>query len=147
MAQIPKLKSERRTGNQALMDLFLTLDPPSFETTAKRLSHLFDADKKGFNLLLEKFDGLKETRMKGSIDELRKKKFISNTTVNDLLTDMLWHYWNGQQHYAGGYLKRMLPKQKENEPALAFSQRMSEMEDVFGILFVHVLRECEYFKR
>ena len=85
--------------------------------------------------------------MEGSVDEHRTKKFISKTTVNDLLIDMLWHYWNGQQQNAGGYLKRMLPKQKENEPALAFRQRMHEMNDVLGILFVHVLRECDYFKR
>ena len=147
MAQKQKLKSERSSGNEALMDLFLTLDPQSFASVAKRLSNLFDADKKSFNLLLDKFDGLKGVPMEGSVDEHRTKKFISKTTVNDLLIDMLWHYWNGQQQYAGGYLKRMLPKQKENEPALAFRQRMHEMNDVLGILFVHVLRECDYFKR
>jgi hypothetical protein len=114
---------------------------------AKRLSLLFDADKKSFNLLLNKFDELRGSPMEGSVDDHRTKKFISKTTVNDLLIDMLWHYWNGQQQYAGGYLKRMLPKQKENEPALAFRQRMHEMNDVLGILFVHVLRECDYFKR
>ena len=30
MAQKQKLKSERSSGNEALMDLFLTLDPQSF---------------------------------------------------------------------------------------------------------------------
>ena len=147
MAQKQKLKSERSSGNEALMDLFLTLDPQSFASVAKRLSNLFDADKKSFNLLLDKFDELKGSPMEGSVDEHRTKKFISKTTVNDLLIDMLWHYWNGQQQYAGGYLKRMLPKQKESEPSVAFRQRMHEMNDVLGILFVHVLRECDYFKR
>ena len=147
MAQKQKLKSERGSGNEVFMDLFLTLDPQAFASVAKRLSLLFDADKKSFNLLLDKFDELKGSPMEGSVDEHRTKKFISKTTVNDLLIDMLWHYWNGQQQYAGGYLKRMLPKQKESEPSVAFRQRMHEMNDVLGILFVHVLRECDYFKR
>ena len=171
MAQKQKLKSERGSGNEVFMDLFLTLDPQAFASVAKRLSLLFDADKKSFNLLLDKFDELKGSPMEGSVDEHRTKKFISKTTVNDLLPmegsvdehrtkkfiskttvndlliDMLWHYWNGQQQYAGGYLKRMLPKQKESEPSVAFRQRMHEMNDVLGILFVHVLRECDYFKR
>ena len=59
MVQKQKLKSERSSGNEALMDLFLSLDPQSFASVAKRLSNLFDADKKSFNLLLDIFDGLK----------------------------------------------------------------------------------------
>ena len=147
MALKQKLKSESSSGNGVLLDLFLTLDPPSFASVAKRLSNLFDSDKKSFNLLLNKFDGLKGSPMEGSVDEHRTKKFISKTTVNDLLIDMLWHYWNGQQQSDGGYLKRMLPKQKEDEPSLAFRQRMHEIIDVLGILFVHMLNECDYFKR
>ena len=81
MAQKQKLKSERSSGNEALMDLFLTLDPQSFASVAKRLSNLFDADKKSFNLLLDKFDGLKGSPMEGSVDEHRTKKFISKPTV------------------------------------------------------------------
>ena len=147
MAQKQKLKSERSSGNEVFMDLVITLDPQSFASVARRLSLLFDADKKSFNLLLNKFDGLKGSPMEGGVDEHRTKKFISKTTVNDLLIDMLWYYWNGQQQYAGGYLKRLLPKQKESEPSVDFKQRMHEMNDVLGILFVHVLRECDYFKR
>ena len=145
MAQKQKLKSERRSGNTAMMDLFLTLEPQSFKEKVQELSHLFDTDKKSFNLLLEKFDALKGSPIDNFL--LNRKKFIDKEDINAMLQDLLSMYWYSQEDYAGGYLKCMLPKQKEYESDNDFKLRLHEMEDILSALFVSMLREYDYFKR
>ena len=143
MAQ--KQKSERRSGNTAMMDLFLTLEPQLFKEKVQELSHLFDTDKKSFNLLLEKFEALKGSPINPFL--LNRKKFIDKEDINAMLQDLLSMYWYSQEDYAGGYLKCMLPKQKEYESDNDFKLRLHEMEDILSALFVSVLREYDYFKR
>ena len=143
MAQ--KQKSERRSGNTAMMDLFLTLEPQSFKEKVQELSHLFDTDKKSFNLLLEKFEALKGSPINPFL--LNRKKFIDKEDINAMLQDLLSMYWYSQEDYAGGYLKCMLPKQKEYESDNDFKLRLHEMEDILSALFVSMLREYDYFKR
>ena len=147
MAQKQKLKSERGRLNEGLKDMFMTMDPKAFREAMKQLADLRESNKEDFNQLLEKFEDLKTDKPEESgVKDVIKKRFIrGNDELNNLLSFLLSTYWTCQDKYDGGYLWRMMPKEKENENEAQFKIRRELMEDNLMQVMLDVLDDCDYY--
>ena len=129
-----------------LMDLFLTLDPPTFRQVAQGLSRLSSSDKKGFNLLLEEFERHKGQKPEQyAVETIRRTRYVHDSKVNDQLSQLLCLFWDGQTKFHGGYLKCMLPVRKDDEPTEVYARRYRELFDQMTSLYAPVLDDCDYF--
>ena len=147
MAQKQKLKSERGRLNEGIKDMFMTMDPKAFREAMKQLADLRESNKEDFNQLLEKFEDLKTDKPEESgVKDVIKKRFIrGNDELNNLLSFLLSTYWTCQDKYDGGYLWRMMPKEKENENEAQFKIRRELMEDNLMQVMLDVLDDCDYY--
>ena len=133
-------KTALEERNKAVTDLFLTLDPETFEEIIDRLIRLRRHDKDEFSFLLGKFDELKVVvPPRNKVADIFEKNLVRNHRLNRLLCIMLFRYWDQQDLYQGGFLKCTLPVQDVDEPDDEFLQRynvkynelMSAMLDKF----------------
>ena len=120
-------KSALEERNSAVTDLFLTLDPETFEEIIDHLIRLRRQDKDEFSYLLGKFDELKVmVPPRNKVADVFEKKLVRNRRLNRLLCIMLFRYWDQQDLYQGGFLKRSLPLQDVDEPDDEFMQRYNK---------------------
>ena len=142
-----KLKSERGSLNVGIKDIFMTLTPDLFRCAVKTLAKLRDTNKPGFNLVLEKFEKLKNDELrKHHFDSISNKRFIRHDPkLNEILNILLSSYWYCQNYYEGGYFWCMMPTKKENESDNAFRQRLHRMEDLLMDVMLEVLDDCDYY--
>ena len=125
--------------NKAIADLYLTLKPKTFEATVQALIKLRDADKEGFDRVLELFDENKRwVPPRHTLIDIYRKRYIDKDALNNLLSFMLVQYWDDQDFYQGGYHKHRLPVQSLDERDdnfllrynFAYGQMMTDMQDV-----------------
>ncbi|MBR5068045.1 MAG: hypothetical protein IKX25_01450 [Bacteroidales bacterium] len=142
-----KLKSERGSLNVGIKDIFMTLTPDLFRCAVKTLAKLRDTNKPGFNLVLEKFEKLKNDELrKHHFDSISNKRFIRHDPkLNEILNILLSSYWYCQNYYEGGYFWRMMPTKKENENKVQFDIRRKSMEDNLMQVMLDVLDDCDYY--
>ena len=147
MAQKQKLKSERGNLNEGLKDIFLTMDHCSFSEVLERLVELRDKDKKGFDLVLEKFEKLKKDKLNETcVGDVIKKRFIRrNKELNEVLGTLLSYYWTCQVIYDGGYLWCLMPTKKAKESEEQFKIRRERMEDNLMQVMLGVLDDCDFY--
>ena len=148
MAQKQKLKSERGRLNEGIKDMFMTMDPKAFREAMKQLADLRESNKEDFNQLLEKFEDLKTDKPEESgVKDVIKKRFIrGNDELNNLLSFLLSTYWTCQDKYDGGYLWRMMPKEKKvNENNDDYLNRFNLMGDNLMQVMLGVLDDCDYY--
>ena len=144
MAQKQKLKSERGNLNVGIKDMFMTMDPEAFRIALELLSTLRDSDKNGFNLVLEKFQVLKNSKEQNQENILTKMKF-RNKVLNLVVDKLLIMYWLCKIRYDGGYFWRMMPTKKANENEAQFKIRRELMEDNLMQVMLDVLDDCDYY--
>ena len=144
MAQKQKLKSERGNLNVGIKDMFMTMDPEAFRIALEMLATLRDSDKDGFNLVLEKFQVLKNSKEQNQENILTKMKF-RNKVLNLVVDKLLIMYWLCKIRYDGGYFWRMMPKKKANESEAQFDIRRKRMEDNLMQVMLDVLDDCDYY--
>ncbi len=138
-------KSELEERYKAVTDLFLTLDPETFEEISNHLIKLRNHDKDEFGYLLKKFDELKQAvPPRNKVADILERKIISNRRLNRLLCIMLFHYWDQQDLYQGGFLKRSLPVQDVDEPDDEFLQRYNVEYNETMIVMLDKFREVGY---
>ena len=132
-------KSTLEEKNKAIADLYLTLKPKTFEATVQTLIKLRDADKEGFDLVLELFDENKRwVPPRHTLIDIYRKRYIDKDALNNLLSFMLVQYWDDQDFYQGGYHKHRLPVQSLDERDdnfllrynFAYGQMTTDMQDV-----------------
>ena len=132
-------KSTLEEKNMAIADLYLTLKPKTFEATVQALIKLRDADKEGFDLVLELFDENKRwVPPRHTLIDIYRKRYIDKDSLNNLLSFMLVQYWDDQDFYQGGYHKHRLPVQSLDECDddfllrynFVYGQMMTDMQDV-----------------
>ena len=132
-------KSTLEEKNKAIADLYLTLKPKTFEATVQALIKLRDADKEGFDRVLELFDENKRwVPPRHTLIDIYRKRYIDKDALNNLLSFMLVQYWDDQDFYQGGYHKHRLPVQSLDERDdnfllrynFAYGQMMTDMQDV-----------------
>ena len=147
MAQKQKLKSERGRLNEGLKDMFMTMDPETFRIAAEELAKLRDSDKKGFNLVLEEFEALKNDKTKDHyyMNILNQKIIPGNEKRNLILTELLAMHWSDKDRFDGGYFWRMMPTKKANESDEQFDTRRKRMEDNLMQVMLDVLDDCNYY--
>ena len=102
-----------RQGFTALEEIVLTVDPMFIGFIVTKLSLMYDTDKQGFNLVLEKFQENKDKPMdKLTISAIFKKKIIRDKKVNKVLTTILLLYWRNLRHN-GGHMMQFVPTTKK----------------------------------
>ena len=70
-----------------MADLYLTLKPKTFEAIVQALIKLRDADKEGFDRVLEQFDEQKQrVPPRKSMIDVYRKKYIDKDALNNLLS-------------------------------------------------------------
>ena len=147
MVQKQKLKSERGNLNVGIKDMFMTMEPALFRSTAKSLAALRDTDKPGFDKLLEKFEERKGQKQGiVFVGDIVKKHYLRDKKLNRTLSEMLFRYWESQDCHDGGYFWCMIPKEKlEDESEEVFMARKQEMEDLLMQVELLVLQDCGYY--
>ena len=133
--------------NRAVTDLFLTLDPETFEEVIDHLIRLRRQDKDEFSYLLGKFDELKVmVPPRNKVADVFEKNLVRNRRLNRLLCIMLFRYWDQQDLYQGGFLKRSLPLQDVDEPDDEFMQRYIKEYNVMMCVMLDKYKEYGYIE-
>ena len=140
-------KSALEERNSAVTDLFLTLDPETFEEIIDHLIRLRRQDKDEFSYLLGKFDELKVmVPPRNKVADIFEKNLIRNSRLNRLLCIMLFRYWDQQDLYQGGFLKRSLPVQDVDEPDDEFMQRYNKDYNEMMCVMLDKYKEYGYIE-
>ena len=140
-------KSALEERNRAVTDLFLTLDPETFEEIIDHLIRLRRQDKDEFSYLLGKFDELKVmVPPRNKVADVFEKKLVRNRRLNRLLCIMLFRYWDQQDLYQGGFLKRSLPVQDVDEPDDEFMQRYNKDYNEMMCVMLDKYKEYGYIE-
>ena len=140
-------KSALEERNRAVADLFLTLDPETFEEIIDHLIKLRDHDKDEFSYLLGKFDELKVmVPPRNKVADVFEKKLVRNRRLNRLLCIMLFRYWDQQDLYQGGFLKRSLPVQDVDEPDDEFMQQYNKEYNEMMYIMLEKFEEYGYIE-
>ena len=140
-------KSALEERNRAVTDLFLTLDPETFEEIIDHLIKLRDHDKDEFSYLLGKFDELKVmVPPRNKVADVFEKKLVRNLRLNRLLCIMLFRYWDQQDLYQGGFLKRSLPVQDVDEPDDEFLQQYNKEYNEMMYIMLEKFEEYGYIE-
>ena len=140
-------KSALEERNSAVTDLFLTLDPETFEEVIDHLIRLRRQDKDEFSYLLGKFDELKVmVPPRNKVADVFEKNLVRNRRLNRLLCIMLFRYWDQQDLYQGGFLKRSLPLQDVDEPDDEFMQRYIKEYNVMMCVMLDKYKEYGYIE-
>ena len=80
-------KTTLEEKNKAMADLYLTLKPKTFEAIVQALIQLRDADKEGFDRVLEQFDENKRwVPPRHTLIDIYRKKYIDKDALNNLLS-------------------------------------------------------------
>ena len=140
-------KSALEERNSAVTDLFLTLDPETFEEIIDHLIRLRRQDKDEFSYLLGKFDELKVmVPPRNKVADVFEKNLVRNRRLNRLLCIMLFRYWDQQDLYQGGFLKRSLPVQDVDEPDDEFMQRYNKDYNEMMCVMLDKYKEYGYIE-
>ena len=140
-------KSTLEEKNKAMADLYLTLKPKTFKATVQALIKLRDADKEGFDRVLELFDENKRwVPPRHTLIDIYRKRYIDKDALNNLLSFMLVQYWDDQDFYQGGYHKHRLPVQRLGERDENFMQRYNSVYSQMMNDMLDVLKKLKYYE-
>ena len=140
-------KTALEERNRAVTDLFLTLDPETFEVIIDHLIRLRRHDKDEFSYLLGKFDELKlMVPPRNKVADIFERKLVRNRRLNRLLCTMLFRYWDQQDLYQGGFSKRNLPVQDVDEPDDVFMQRYNEEYNKYMEVMLEKFQDYGYIE-
>ena len=140
-------KSTLEGKNKAMADLFLTLKPKTFEAIVQALIKLRDADKEGFDRVLEQFDENKRwVPPRHTLFDIYRKRYIAKDALNNLLSFMLVQYWDDEDFYQGGYHKHRLPVQSLDERDEDFLLKYNSMYGQMMNDMLDVLKKLNYYE-
>ncbi len=140
-------KSTLEEKNKAMADLYLTLKPKTFEAIVQALIKLRDADKEGFDRVLEQFDENKRwVPPRHTLFDIYRKRYIAKDALNNLLSFMLVQYWDDEDFYQGGYHKHRLPVQSLDERDEDFLLKYNSMYGQMMNDRLDVLKKLNYYE-